>query len=170
MKYIFISLNLVLALFFATQSGAGELGFRDMKLGMDKTELIANCKETLEECRGNVCEYSSTIRGASVVVFCKFKNDKLNSIKISFSPSDYSDIKNALKERWGKPKVAAKETMSNLFGVKVKGENLLWNLKEGKIFASQYENMTKGIILIASNEMLEEFRVYQMERKYGEGF
>jgi len=147
-------LIVLVAILLPVAASANEIGFRDLIIGMDKTAMVANSKEKLVECRGNVCEYESEIKATSVKVLCYINNDKLYFIKIEFDPSNYQEIKGAMKEKWGNPEKVSHEKATNLFGVSVVSENLSWKIPSGLVTLKQFDSMTKGRALIAGHDFV----------------
>jgi len=160
----------ILLLFICSYATASQIGFRDMIIGMDRVELIVKSAEKLVECRGDVCEYSSSVKGSPVSVNCYIKDEKLFFIRVEFDPSNYKEIKSAMKEKWGEPKSITKDKLTNLFGVSVASENLLWLPPDGVVMMSQYGDLTKGVVTIGGQDFLSTFNSYRAEKKSGGGF
>jgi hypothetical protein len=163
---------LLIILTYSTKVGAVEIGFRNIKIGMTRTEVVSLAFPEMKSCSGSICSYRTTIRDAIVHVNCYFKDDELYMIRIEFEPDNYPEIRKALVDKYGTPKEVRTKKLTNLMGVSVDSEMLAWwEQKSAYISIDQYgDTISKGLVLIVGEKFRKDFDKHLDEKKMGPGF
>ena len=87
-----------------------------------------------------------------------FYGGRLGSIKMVTRAEDYSEIRAAIVEKYGKPTREVSSEVSNTFGAKFKQTKATWSLRDGVIYLARFnDTVTAGTISISSKEYIDEY-------------
>lgn len=162
-----------LLVFFVSPVFAEEpLSFRDIKMGMTKDEVQSKIQQY--DCFEKCCASEEDIKGKKVEIrYCFTENEGLlDHIFMNFAPGDYEDLKEALIEKFGKPKDIIERRVQNKMGAIFKNESVFWNFKRGDTVAiSRYgSSIDKGFIVFASKEFNDKYEAKNKKAKTSPGF
>ncbi len=169
-KVILISL---LVLFVSPVFAEEPLSFRDIKIGMTMDEVQSklqwyDCPQGEKYCHSN-----ATIKGVDVNATYNFGGkNTLEMFYFSFSPDDYSILKAALIEKYGKTAKIIKRPVQNRMGASFQGEVVTWTFKSGdSIFITKYgSTLGEGIIMFESKEYKKAQAEKEKKDKQSPGF
>ena len=117
---------------------------KGVKLGSSLDEwkqrpAAAECREVVNKGDDYSClELGATFAGASGKEIVSFYKQRLSSFYFVISAADYSGVRAALEQKFGKPASVESKTYQNGYGAKFQGEYVTW---------------TNGISTIALEEM-----------------
>lgn len=109
----------------------------------------------------------SSIAAVAVDITYLFVAGSFQGVSISFNSNYWTDIRDALIERYGGPSATDYERLQNPFGMEIVGEVLIW-FDEQSLFgiaANQYSGTTKkGLLLIATRVVAKASEEHRKEK------
>lgn len=156
---------------------AESLDYRGIKLDTSKESVIStlNDRSLWAECTDHdpCCTTHEKIKNIDVQIRYCFDPDKkvLDHIYMTFDPDDYTNLRDALIEKYGKTKGIIKSLKQNRMGASFADESAIWTFKSGDIAISKYgSTIDSGYILFAGKGYNDRMKKRKKADKAAPGF
>ena len=129
-------------------------------------ELGITCRET-SKANGFYCTGDTTIAGgeASISIFLD-KDYTVETIKVKFLPVNFEDVKIALLDKFGKPKLSYEETLQNVMGAEFIQQRVSWQNKTSYMYLDKYDDkIDESSLFFATNKFSEEAEKHSQKKK-----
>lgn len=151
---------------------AQTLDFKGIPFGSDSETVRSALYEsiqnwTCDEIEGGalklladkICRMGDSTYAARPVTSLKahFYDGKVGAFDMKISPDDYADIRDAVAERYGKPKEFLSK-VTNAMGATFDQRQAIWALPNGSIRIERYtDKLTEGTVQVQSHVYTAEF-------------
>lgn len=174
-KQAFLATLAIMAHSAVWAQAAPQLAYKDIYIGQDASFFRQNSQYTCskepklaigdESCIMRPGEKPTIANVPATAVLAVIYENRVHSIIVAFKPADFTQVSQALEEKFGKPTDSKTATVTTAAGGSFENTILKWVTSDGMINVQKYgSRLTSTSMEISSHESLKLFEERQKRR------